>query len=155
MRRGGLPHSSRHVAPLRNAQRHVVEHRQVAEQGIDLEGAAQAALHAPGLAHARDVLAAEVDAPGGRRERAHQHVDEGGLARAVRPDERVPVSGMQPEIDVLRYRQRAKAFTELFGLKNGSHLSTRPRIPPGANMTTSTRMKPMPKYQYSGNCFAR
>ena len=143
------------AAPLGDAERYVVEHRQMLEEGVDLEGAPQAALDALRLAHPRHVLAAEEDAPRARRQGAQQHVDEGRLARAVGADERVAVSGMQPEVDVLRDGQRAEALAELAGLKNDNHLSRRPRIPPGANMTTNTRMKPMPKYQYSGNCLAR
>ena len=46
-----------------------------------------------------------------------------GLRAAYRDgaDERVPVSGVQPEIDVLGDGQRAKTLAELLRLKNGSH----------------------------------
>ena len=68
---------------------------------------------------------------------------------------RVASSGLEPEVDIVGDGQRAKALAEALGFKNGSHVSTSPRIPPRANITTTMSRRPMPKYQYSGNCFAR
>src|SRR5437773_6893237 len=124
------------------------------KQAVDLEGAAEAALHALRLRRPGHVIAAEQDAARGGTQGTHQHVDEGGLAGAVGPDERVALPGPQPEIDVLRDRQRAEAFAEAAGFENGIHLSIRPSIPPRANRTTTTSSRPMPRYQYSGNCLA-
>ena len=46
----GAPCAARDAAALGDAQRDVVEHRQVAEQRVDLERAAEAALHPRRLA---------------------------------------------------------------------------------------------------------
>src|SRR5207344_54480 len=123
---------------------------QAAEQRRDLESAAEAELYARRLVGARDVLAAHQDAAGGRRQGAGQHVDEGGLAGAVRADEGVARPRLEPEVDVLRDGQRAEAFAELFCLKNWRHLSVIPRTPPSAKSTTVMSKAPIPKYQYSG-----
>src|SRR5262249_35431836 len=130
------------------------------KQGGDLERAAEPAPHARRLVYPGDVLAAQHDAARRGGDRAGQHVDERGLARAVRADERVPRSRRQPEADVVGAGQRAEIFAELLCLESaGSHLSlifsTMPRMPPRANSTTMTSSTPMPKYQYSGYCFAR
>ena len=42
-----------HAVPLAHRQRHVLEHRQAAEQRVDLEGAREAALDALRLRQAR------------------------------------------------------------------------------------------------------
>src|SRR5437773_2128475 len=148
------PHAQGDAAALGDGQGDVVEHGKVAEQAVDLEGAAQAALHALRLRRPGHVIAAKQDAAGGGTQGTHQHVDEGGLAGAVGPDERVALSGPQPEIDVLRDRQRAEALAEAAGFENGIHLSINPKIPPRAKRTTATSRRPMPRYQYSGNCLA-
>src|SRR5437667_18685 len=147
-------HQHRDAVALGDGERDVVEHGKVAEQAVDLEGAPQAALHALRLRRPGHVVAAEQDAAGGGAKGPHQHVDEGGLAGAVGPDERVAVSGPQPEIDALRDCQRAEALAEAAGFENGIHLSINPKIPPRANRTTTTSSRPMPRYQYSGNCLA-
>ncbi len=104
------PHAAGDLAAFGDAQRHVVEHRKLAEEGVDLERAAEAPLDARGLRDPGDILAAEDDPAGGGRERSRQHVDEGGLARAVRADERMARTGLEPEIDVAGDRERAEAL---------------------------------------------
>src|SRR5439155_22633296 len=142
---------------------YVDENLLVAVQAVDLEGAAQSALNVLRLWRAGHVIAAEQVADGGGTQGSHQHVDERGLAGAVGPDERVALSGPQPEIDVLRHRQRAEAFAEPTGFQSNRHglcftlwrsLSINPKIPPRAKRTTATSRRPMPRYQYSGNCLA-
>src|SRR5262249_58418601 len=115
---------------------------------------AGAELAGRGLLRLRDPPAVHQDAAGGGRERPGQHVDEGGLAGAVRADQGVARSRLEAEVDVLRDGQRAEAFAELFCLKSCRHLSTRPRMPPGAKRTTVMSRAPTPKYQYSGYCLA-
>src|SRR5581483_5876678 len=164
VRARGLPHPPRHAEALRDPERDVVEDRESAEQLVDLERAPEHALHARRLADAGDVCAAEEDAARRRSERTGEHVHESGLARAVRPDERVPRSRLEPEVDPVRDREGAEALAQGLRLERGAHArlrsrrtaaSTIPRMPPRANITTTISMAPMPRYQYSGNCFAR
>src|SRR5207244_9953992 len=137
-----------HAVAFGDAERHVVEHRQRAEERGDLEGAAQAASHARRLVDLGNVLAAEDDAARRRRDRAREHVDERGLARTVRPDEGVARSRLEPEVDPVGDGQRAEALAELVCLESAcSHLSTMPRMPPRAKSTTTMSSTPMPKYQ--------
>src|SRR4051812_45135859 len=97
---------------LGDGERDVVEHREASEKRIDLERAADAALHALRLRHAGDVLAAEEDAARARREGAGEHVDEGRLAGAVRPDQRMARARLEREIDPLRDGEGAEALAE-------------------------------------------
>jgi hypothetical protein len=160
----GQPHATSDAAALGDAQRHVVERGEVAEKRVDLEGAPQPALDPRRLAGLRYVIAAEDDAAAGRGKHAGQHVHKCRLARAVGADQGMARTGLEAEVDVVRDRERAEAPAQTLGLERGAHAllrrramapSTMPSIPPRANMTTTTSRRPMPKYQYSGNCLAR
>src|SRR5882724_4011852 len=156
-------HLRRHALALGYRQRDVVEHREAAEKRVDLERPAEAALHALGLAQSGDVLSPEHDLPGGGRQHSREHVDEGGFPGAVRSDQRVARPRLETEIDPVGDGERAEGLAQAarfqcdvqaFLRSLASSASMIPRIPPRANMTTSTSMVPMPKYQYSGNCLA-
>ena len=67
--------------------------REVGEEGVDLEGAGEAAADAGGDGGAGHVLAGEQDAAGVGGELAGDQVDERGLAGAVRADQRVAGAG--------------------------------------------------------------
>ena len=75
--------------PLADRERHVLQHREAAEQGVDLERAREPALDPLRLGQVRDVLAVEQDAARARLQRAGDEIDEGRLAGAVGADERV------------------------------------------------------------------
>src|SRR5690349_9136544 len=161
MRARSAQHARSYALALGDGERHVVEDGQSTEERVDLERPAQAALHAAGLAQGGDVLAAERDRPRGGREHAGEHVDEGGLSRAVRPDQGVACSGLEAEIDLVGDRQGSEGLAQRTRLQREAHAFLRhfasspsriPRIPPRANITTSTSIVPIPKYQYSGNC---
>ena len=66
-----------------------LERRQIGVELVDLEGARQAAQHPRMHRQIGDVAAFEQDAPGIGLEHAGQQVDDGGLAGAVRADQRV------------------------------------------------------------------
>src|SRR6266513_167240 len=114
--------------------------------------------------HARGgLLDAQHDRSGRGRQRPGEHVDEGGFPGAVRTDQGMASAALQTEIDVVRHGERAEALAQAARLQSDVHgllrnftrmLSRMPRIPPRANITTSTSIVPMPKYQYSGNCLA-
>src|SRR5207302_10658949 len=156
-------HARRDAAAPRHRQRHVVEHRKAAEEGVDLERPAEAPLHPLRLSHRGDILAPQHDRSGGGRQRPGEHVDEGGFPGAVRTDQGMARAALQTEIDVVRDGERAEALAQSARFQSDVHgllrsfarmLSRMPRIPPRANITTSTSIVPMPKYQYSGNCLA-
>src|SRR6267378_170111 len=157
-------HAPRDPTALSHRERHVVEHRKAAEEGVDLESPSQAELHAFCLSRRRDVLPAEHDPAGGGRQRPGEHVDESGFSGAVRTDQRMARAALQSEIDVVRHGERAEALAQSARLESGrahglllslARIASRmPRIPPRANITASTSIVPMPKYQYSGNCLA-
>src|SRR5258708_2667974 len=157
-------HARRDAAALGHRERHVVEHRKAAEEGVDLEGSPQSELHALGLPRSRDVFPAEHDPAGGGGQHAGEHIDEGGLSGTVRTDERVARARLQPAIYAGGHGERAEALAQAARLQSGdahcfllSFTRTRSRMPstpPRANITTSTSSVPMPKYQYSGNCLA-
>ena len=75
---------------------------------------------------------------------------------------RAPV--LEPELDVVRDRQRAEALAQRAGLEGDAHVflqsfsrarSIRPSSPPRANITMKISSTPIPSVQYSGDCFAR
>jgi hypothetical protein len=137
--------------------RHILQHAQPAKQRIDLEGAHEPALDAGGLRQAGDVLTAEQDAPGARPQRAGDQVDEAGLAGAVRSDQRMAGAALEPEVDRIRDRKRAKALAQALRLEPGAHgggfscrarrRAKNPSTPPGAKTTISTMNSPIQKYQ--------
>src|SRR5215470_814492 len=162
---GRTPQSPADAVALGDSERDVVEHAHVAEERVDLERAAEPAPDARGLRQPRDVLAAEKDVTGGGREPSGDHVHERRLAGAVGADERVTDAGLEPEIHAVGHGEGAEALAETAGLERDGHAGTRrrprapsasaiPRSPPRAKRTTRTRIRPMPRYQYCGNCLA-
>ena len=107
-------------------------------------------------------LALEQHLAGARRQHAGEQVDEGGLAGAVRPDQRVARACLEREGDVARGAQRAEVLAERarfeqrghdgFALRGGaaSAFSTRPRMPPRANSAIATSSRPRPSCQAVG-----
>ena len=98
----GRDHVRRGADALGDRHIDVLQHREAAEQPVDLEGAGDAELDPFGLLDLRDVLALEQHLAGARRQHAGEQVDEGGLAGAVRADQRVPRALLQREGDVAR-----------------------------------------------------
>ena len=81
------PHAPTEAVPFGDAERHVVEQRQLGEQARDLERAAEPALDARLRRQPRNVFSFEQDRTGRRAQVPGQHVDEAGLARPVWADE--------------------------------------------------------------------
>src|SRR5262247_2301170 len=159
------PQPSADPVTLGDPEGDVVEHAHVAEQRVDLEGTTEPAPDARGLRQPCHVLAAEEDLAGGGREPPGDHVDERGLAGAVGTDERVTDTGLEPQVHAIGHGQRAEVLAEGAGLERDRHATTRrrpraasasaiPSSPPRAKRTTRMRIKPMPRYQYWGNCLA-
>ena len=95
----------------------VLEHREVTEQGVELEGAPDAHLgHLVGLGLG-DVLAAVDDVPAGGGVDAGDEVEEGGLARAVGAQEAFDLPFLDVEIQVVHDSQPAKALGQAGGLQ--------------------------------------
>src|SRR6185437_1086042 len=147
---------------LANRQGHILEYRKAAEQLVDLEGAGEAALDALRLGEAGHLLPREQDLAARGLERAADEIDEAGLARAVRPDQRVARAAREAKIDFIGDLQRAEALAQRLGLERRlsrlrrSHrrlvlrrirASAKPSTPPRANTTTSTSSSPIQKYQ--------
>ena len=120
--------------PLVDGERDGLERREIAEQLVDLEGAHQAAAHPRLGPEPRDVLARQQDSAGGGRQHAGQQVDEGRLAGAVRPDQRLARAALEAEGDVVGGDDAAEALAEAQGFERGAHRRTtrasKPRIPP-------------------------
>ncbi len=58
--------------------------------------------------------------------RAGHQIDEGGLARAVGPDQRVARAALEAELDVVGDRERAEALAETARLEGGGAVIARP-----------------------------
>ena len=159
----GRDHVRRGADALGDRHVDVLQHREAAEQPVDLEGAGDAALDALGLLDLGDVLALEQHLAGARRQHAGQQIDEGGLAGAVRADQRVARAFLQREGDVARGAERAEALAERARFEQRGHggvfsrcrhrcirLSTMPRMPPRANSAMTTSSRPRPSCQAVG-----
>jgi hypothetical protein len=120
---GGSPHPSADAVALGDSQRDVVERGHLPEQRVDLEGPPEAALHARGLRQPGDVLAAQQDLAGRRREEAGDHVDEGGLSGAVGTDERVADAGLEPKIHAIGDGEGAEALAQPACLECDGHVA--------------------------------
>ena len=90
----------------------VLRHRQVQQQ-IDLliDGRNPRIDRGPGRAR-RDLGAAEAHDAGVAREDTGHRLDQGGLARAVLPEQRVNFAGPQGEVHLLQGSQRAKTLAQ-------------------------------------------
>ena len=149
-----------------DAHADVFEHRQPAEQLVDLEGAREPAPCPIGLAQRGDVVAVEDHAARMRAERAGDQVHQRRLAGAVGADERVPRSALERQIDIARHRQRAESPVQSLDLQRGAHdfflsekylpmFSNTPSTPRGVNSTASTSIRPMPNCQKVGLNFEK
>ena len=145
---GGPEHGRRGADALGHRDVDVLQHREPAEQPVDLERARDAELDACGLGDARDVAALEQHLARRGRDHAGQEIDERGLAGAVRADQRVARAGLQAKVDVARGGERAEVATEAAGLEQGrGHRSPsrmragpaqRSRSPPRAGRSPTT-----------------
>ena len=72
-----------------------------------------------------DVAPVERDPTAGRRDEFRQHVETGGLARAVRPDQRVDRPALDAERNVADRAEIAEALAEAFRDENIVHAHSR------------------------------
>src|SRR5574337_103193 len=102
---------------------HVFERGEVREDGGNLERADEPEPRDARRAHRGDVAPVERDPPGRRPDELGQHVEAGRLAGAVRPDQGVNRSALDPQEDVADGLEIAKALAEALGDENvvGSH----------------------------------
>jgi hypothetical protein len=92
-----------------------------AKQRVDLKGAREAALDALRLRQGGDVVAVKQDAAAARRQCASDQIDEGGLAGAVRSDQRVPCALLEAEVDITGHGERAEAAAQALCLERRAH----------------------------------
>src|SRR5215469_4617649 len=84
----------------------------------NLERADKAAARHRGWRLGRDVAAVVENLPGARVEKLGQQVEDGGLAGAVRPDQRVDRAAPDFEVDSLDGGKAAELFAQSAGLEN-------------------------------------
>ena len=133
---------------------HVLQHGELGEDARDLKRPRDPAAAARGRGERGDVGALEDHAPRRRREQAGDQVEERGLARAVRPDERAELAGVHDQADVAHRPQRAEGAAEPVRLQHGRHARdpsrrAAPTSPPGRKITISTKMTPVKIIQCS------
>jgi len=100
---------------LRLSQVQVLQHREVAEDPGDLEGAPEAERGPPVRPQRGDVLPEQGHAAGGRPQLARQQVEQGGLARPVRPDDAEAGPLGDAQRDVRHGRDAAEAAPQVIG----------------------------------------
>src|SRR6185295_7067170 len=104
---------------------HVLQHAQAREQVGELEGAADAAPGALRGGEARDVFAEEGDAAGRRRQLPGDEVEVGGLAGAVRPDDRGQRARLESTADAIHRDVTAEADGQVAGFEDRIYCFTR------------------------------
>ena len=96
--------------PAVPAHEHVVEGGELLEEPDRLEGARDAARHDGVGPEPDEAPPLEGDAPGVRLDEAGHHVEEGRLARAVRPDQSDDRGGRDQEVDLVDGDEAAEAL---------------------------------------------
>ncbi len=129
--------------PRRHRRLQRLQHREVREDLHELEAARHAELRQPHGTDARDVALLEADgARRGTREPGEQ-VDERGLPRAVRADDRDELAGVDAEAHAVQRAELAVVLREVLRAEDhAGRRATRPRRPPGAKMTSAARIAP-------------
>src|ERR687887_255622 len=155
-----LPPTSGVAASLAHRERHRLERAQVREQGVDLKRAHEPAFDALVGLKRGDLLLAKKDPAVVRPEHAGDQVDQRGLARPVRPDQRVTLALRQIEGDILGNDERAEAlvqsprrqrrYAHALLLAERTRRAIPPRMPFGRKITTAISRVPIQKYQYCG-----
>src|SRR5207248_5538501 len=107
-RPGDAPEDPASVQATVHADEHVLERGHVLEEADVLERATDAALRDRVRWLPGHVMAVEDDPPRGRLVDAREHVEEGRLAGAVRPDQRDDRPARDGEVDVVRGDQTAE-----------------------------------------------
>src|SRR5438552_7642796 len=105
--------------PEVRGHRHVLEYGELSERPRNLELARDPEVADPVGREAGELLRAEADRAGARRERARHAVEEGGLARAVRADEAEDLALLHFEGDGVQRGEAAEALREA---GDGQHL---------------------------------
>lgn len=124
-----------------HGQGHIVEGREPRKDRGDLEGIGDAAAHPDMGGQAGDVAPVEADRARLRRDAPRQKPHERGLARAVRPDQRMDLARDEVEIHPVDRAEAAEVAHEAAGFQkaHGRLLTPRsrrrPRSPRGAKST--------------------
>src|SRR5688572_17699581 len=119
----------------------VLQHRHAGERARDLEAARDAAARALVGRLARHVGAVEHDRARLVLQRAGDAVHQGGLARAVRPDQAEALALRDVDADVGQRGEAAEALRHVAYFEE-SHLRKKPMRPSGAATTKTTSRMP-------------
>src|SRR5438552_1266252 len=126
-----------------------LQHREVRKDLDELEGPCDPQAGQAGGSDPAHVAVPERDGAGGGAENAGEDVDERGLARPVRPDDRDELTGADGEAHAVERAELAVELPEPLGAEDhgdeastGGRLTQNPASPPGATMTIAARIAP-------------
>src|SRR2546428_658933 len=126
-----------------------LERREVRKDLGELEGPCDPQAGQAGGSDPAHVAVPEGDGAGGGAENAGEDVDERGLARPVRPDDRDELTGADGEAHAVERAELAVELPEPLGAEDhgdeasrGGRLTQNPASPPGATMTIAARIAP-------------
>jgi hypothetical protein len=135
------------------AHEDVLEHRHVAEEPDELEGARDAARGDRVRPPQRQGLALEEDASSRRLDHARDHVEDGRLPGAVGPDQRLDLPGLDGEVHGANGREAAELLAEPLDVEESAPahaaLRARPARPPGRRIMKVMRTSPKTTISYS------
>ncbi len=147
------------VAPVsarRGGQPQVLQHREPREEVGALEGAPHPAAGQRVRRQPRDGRAVEEDGARRRRQLTRDDVEERGLPRPIGPDDGAPLAGRHRQGHAVERGQGAEVAGQAIDSEERlghDRIPTRPRsaprMPPGANSTRRTKVKPRMSIQRS------
>src|SRR6185437_12244540 len=122
----------------------VLEHGEFGENLGNLESPGHPERDALMRRQSGDVAAVEADGAGGRREKSADQVEEGGLAGAVRPDDRAQFALRHIERNLAHRDEIAEALGDVVDFEHVHALlrCRKPSNPRGKNSTTRTNSSP-------------
>src|SRR5271166_3937127 len=139
---------------------------QMGKELVDLEGARKAEPDAPARRERRHAAALQEHFAGGRRDDAGQEIDQGRLAGAVRPDQRLARARLDAEGHLVGRGERAEELDQSarlerrpahaasprtgFRVRIAAPRRTKPLIRSRPVSTRTTRSAPIQNSQYSG-----
>src|SRR5205085_8003867 len=84
------------------------------------------------------IMAKDFDPAGGRRQHPAHHMEQGGLTRAIRTDDRPAFALLYLHRDLLHGLERAEVPGEIVQVERRGHQPSAPILMPGAGSTAGT-----------------
>src|ERR1700722_17941059 len=166
------------TALLKHGKLYILKDSQPAKQSIYLKRSRQPISNSPVGRKRRDIPAVQMDGTAGRLDLPGEKIDERGLSRAIRTDQRVPGTLLETKTNVIGDVDFTELLSKMSRLDRGNRIVLnrqglprfnrrrcaakrcirepyKPRTPPRANVATTIKISPSQNNQYTGSPLAR